>query len=61
MAVQEQIIRQPEFIEKRTEQLLESVFGPNGVANVQLKQFLLPVSVAGFQPLQNTALFSAAQ
>jgi hypothetical protein len=58
MAVTEQIIRQPQFIEQRTEQLLESVFGPNGVANTA---YTVPAaSVAGFQPLQNTALFSAA-
>ena len=58
MAVQEQIIRQPAFIENRTEQLLESVFGPGGVANTA---YTVPAaSVAGFQPLQNTALFSAA-
>jgi hypothetical protein len=58
MAVTEQIIRQPQFIEQRTEQLLQSVFGPNGVANAA--QTIPAASVAGFQPLQNTALFSAA-
>tara|TARA_R100001509_G_scaffold1855_1_gene1570 strand:- start:1631 stop:2590 length:960 start_codon:yes stop_codon:yes gene_type:complete len=58
MAVQEQIVRQAPFIENRTEQLLQSVFGPQGVANVA---YTVPAaSVAGFQPLQNTALFSAA-
>ena len=58
MAVQEHLIRQPEFIEKRAEQLLESVFGPTGVANVA--QTIPAASVAQFQPLQNTA-FTAAQ
>ena len=57
MATQEQIIRQAPFIENRTEQLLQSVFGPSGVANVA--QTIPAASVAAFQPLQNTA-FSAA-
>jgi hypothetical protein len=57
MAVTEQLIRQPEFIEKRTEQLLQSVFGPQGIANTA--QTIPAASVAQFQPLQNT-VFTAA-
>ena len=53
MAVTEQIIRQPEFIEQRTEQLLESVFGPQGVANTAMT--IPAASVAQFTAPQTTA------
>ena len=57
MAVTEQIVRQPEFIEQRTEQLLQSVFGPQGVANTAMT--VPQAQVATFQPLQNTAMSMA--
>ncbi len=57
MSVQEQIIRQPQFIEDRAEQLLQSVFGPTGVANTA--QTIPAASVAQFQPFQNAAISAA--
>jgi len=53
MAVTEQIIRQPQFIEQRTEQLLESVFGPQGVANTAMT--IPSAQVAQFTAPQTTA------
>ena len=53
MAVTEQIIRQPQFIEQRTEQLLESVFGPQGVANTSMN--VPAAQVAQFTAPQQTA------